>query len=562
MLVNKNKTNWFLGLNIGMHDSSAALLKKDRIFAVSAQERFSRRKSAHGEAPIDAVKFCLAKANITLDDVTAIGLGSDIKLLNQWLGTKGREVKENQKLDDPDRLFPRNVFQFKKLPPIIPIRHHLAHAASSFWASGMKEAAVLVLDNRGEDCSGSLAFGSPKEIKIFEQIGVERSLGIYYRAAAQYAGLCGKFREVGKFMGLASYGVPIENVPLKISEDGYFFEGIEIENVHNGIEIPRLLTGALFNYFQRECFPFYKGKGLEIMAFSNFAASVQKSLEAAILSLCRKLKRETGAKNLALSGGVGLNCTANGVIANSGIFEHIYIQPAAGDDGVALGAAFEVSRMLSSGFSPTKMSHAYWGPEYSDESIEKVLKEFEVEYKFYDEDVLIEKTAEELANFKIVGWFQGRAEFGPRALGARSILANPTKRDSLIKVNNIKLREVWRPLAPSVLEEKAELYFEGKQFSPFMIVASQVKKEKRKQINAAVHIDGSARPQLVSKKTNLRYWKLIRSFEKRSGVPVILNTSFNKKKEPIVNSPADAVRCFLSSGIDVLAIGNALVYKK
>ena len=524
------KNEYVLGINIGLHDSSAAIVKDGLLIAMSDQERFSRNKSAINESPIDAIKFCLEKAKISIDDLDAIALGTDVELLNKWLCLSEEEMKSRIKLDDIDRLFPKDKFKYKKLPKIVYVNHHLAHAASAFRASGFDDAAILVVDNRGEDVSTSLAFGKGKEICFLKQYGVSHSLGLYYRVAAQYAGLCGKYREVGKFMGLASYGVPNQKVPL-IYDNGPKFTDDDFSELR-GLEIPPKCTEQLMTYFKENCFPYTAENYDEVMSYANFAASVQKSLEDILLALCKDLKEMTGVSNLVIAGGVALNCSANGVISESNIFKNIFIQPAAGDAGTALGAALEVAGMLSpSNYNKFVMNHAYWGEEYTQEQINVALDKAGLVYEVLAEDALLSKVADLLCEYYIIGWFQGRYEIGPRALGARSLIANPTKRDTLVRLNKIKNREMWRPIAPSVLEDKFSDYFTGKHKSPFMLVASMVKKNVQKLIPAVVHIDGSARPQVVNRETNTLYYDLICEFEKRSGIPILANTSFNLQRK-------------------------------
>jgi carbamoyltransferase len=526
------------------------------------QERFSRNKRATGEAPVDAIRFCLEAACVSLSEVMAIGLGYDMELLDRWHGLTVEELAKREHLNGHERLFPKAVFEYDSLPPIIPIPHHLAHAASAFWVSGFEEAAILVVDNRGEDSSTTLAYGTRKGIRDLEQYGVPVSLGLYYRTASQYAGLCGELREVGKFMGLAAYGKPTEDVPLRCSEEGPWFADLDELPPLRGIEIPPYRTTQLLNYFRSRCFPFYKGDGAEVMAYANFAASVQLSLERALLTLCAKLKRQTASRNLVMAGGVALNCTANGIIADSGIFENLFVQPAAGDAGVALGAAMEVTRQVTKSPPPAfKMTHAYWGPQYTQAEIERALEHCGLDYCVLDEHTLIQEVAELLIDYKTVGWFQGRSEIGPRALGARSLLGNPMSRETLIRLNTIKAREMWRPLAPSVLQSRMSEFFTGTHASPFMIVALQVRPEKRKDIPAVVHVDGSARPQAVNRETNPLFWKLISAFERRTGIPMIVNTSFNTQGEPLVNSPEDAIKDYLKTDLDALVLGYALLQK-
>lgn len=553
---------YVLGINMGLHDSSAAILKNGELIAMGEQERFSRNKRATDEAPIDATKFCLDYANITLDNVDIIALGSSQKMLDEWHGLTEEEKKNRIQLDDPNRLFPKDIFKYKKLPEIVSIPHHLAHAASAFFLSGFDKAAILVVDNRGEKTSTTLYYGNNGKISILEEYPVTDSLGLYYRTAAQYAGLCGKYRNVGKLMGLAPYGKPTEPTPLRILDGKVTFDQLEDISSLRGIEIPPKRTEQLLDYFKRNCYPYTIGLKDDVMAYSNFAASVQKSLEEALLHYCERLKVLTGCHNLVIAGGVGLNCSANGVIATSGLFDNIFIQPVAGDAGVSIGAAFEIiAEQYPQYHRPIQMMHAYYGKEYTCREVLGAAKSSNLEYMILDYEEIPKKVAQLLANFKVVGWFQGRAEIGPRALGARSIIGNPTKRETLVKMNNIKGREIWRPLAPSILEEEFRSYFKGPQASPFMIIATQVHNYRRKEIPAVVHIDGSSRPQIVQKLTNPLFWNLINEFKNITGVPLIVNTSFNTADEPIVHTPQNAIDDFNRTDMDALIIENVLFIK-
>ncbi|MFN6536057.1 MAG: carbamoyltransferase [Nostoc sp. EkiNYC01] len=553
---------YILGVGIGGHDTAAALLKNGALVAMGEQERFSRNKRAPQEPPVDAIGYCLDRAGITLDEVEAIAFGTDYQIKNKWKGVTEEELKRFPAHDDPHRLFPKAVFNYEKLPPIKAIRHHLSHAASTFRVSGFERAAILIVDNQGEDNSTTLAMGKDGEIHILENFGVPVSLGLYYRTAAQFTGVVGKLKEVGKFMGLAAYGRPIQKVPLAFQNNAPVFEGLSDVPPMRNADMPPFRAKQMLNYFSEHCFPYTSGLKAEPMAYANFAASVQKSLEDTLLGMCTRLKELTECEYLCLAGGVALNCSANGIIANSGLFKDIFVQPAAHDSGVALGAALELDWMLHGRQPEFRMEHAYWGPDWSQEDINAALDRHGLQYQVLDEDTLATEVAALLEAHKLVGWFQGRAEIGPRALGARSLLGNPTSRETLVRLNTIKSREMWRPLAPSVLEERFHEYFNSSHASPFMIVAASVKEEKRRSVPAIVHIDGTARPQAVSRQTNPRYWKLIHAFEQRTGIPIVVNTSFNVEAEPIVNTPDNAIRDFLATDLEALAIGNALVVKQ
>ncbi len=559
---NHREPVWVLGLNSGGHDSAAALLCNGELIAMAEQERFSRNKRAPMEVPFDAIRYCLDYAGITVEDLVAIGFGLDMKARNEWLGLTEQERVIEQKLDDPSCLFPKEVFQYNRLPPIISVRHHMAHAASAFWPSGFDEAAILIADNRGENTSTTLAYGRGADITFLEEYGISVSLGLYYRIATQYPGLYKRFGEVGKLMGLAAYGRPNQRVPLLFSHEGPVFDGLAPLPPLRGKDIPTYRTHQLLDYFSEHCYPFAIGTGEDVMAYANFAASVQQSLEATLLGLVKRLKDTTSSNKLVIAGGVGLNCSANGKIAASGLFDQLFVQPAAHDAGVSLGAALEVTRQLCPNWQPSwVMEHTYWGPAYDQKRINKALDQHQLNYALYDAKELPIRVAEHLAARKIVGWFQGRMEIGPRALGARSLLGNPGTRETLIRLNQIKGREIWRPLAPSVLVENFSDYFTGEHASPFMIVATQVHPHVQRLIPAVVHVDGSVRPQAVNRSSNERYWKMIRAFADQTGLPLVVNTSFNLEGEPIVNTPEEAIRDFLERDIDVLALGDALVTK-
>ncbi|MDR1417703.1 MAG: hypothetical protein LBI80_00850 [Endomicrobium sp.] len=553
-------TYTILGLNIGLHDSSAALIVDGKMVAMGEQERFSRRKRAKDEAPIDAIKFCLEKGNIDFDKIDLIAFGSSQKLLDEWHELTEEEIKNRVQLDDPNRLFPKEIFSYSKLPEIVSIPHHLAHAASAYYMSGFEDSAILVVDNRGESTSTTLFHGNNGKIEFIEDYPITESLGLYYRTAAQYAGLCGEHKNVGKLMGLAPYGKPTEPTPLQVLDGKVTFD--QLENISNmrGIDIPDKRTEQLLNYYLRNCYPYEIGLNSDVMAYCNFASSIQKSVENALVRYCEILKEKTKSKNLSIAGGVGLNCSANGIIAKSGIFENIFVQPVAGDAGVAIGAGFKAlyEKSYTANF---KMKHAYYGSEFSNEDVVNSIKKYNLKYEHLDNNQIAKKTAELLQNFKVVGWFQGKAEIGPRALGARSIIGNPRKRETLVRMNNIKEREMWRPLAPSVLEEKFFDYFVGPHASPFMIVATQVHHYKHKEVPAIVHIDGSARPQIVKRDTNPMYWNMINEFYKLTGIPIVVNTSFNTADEPIVHKPENAIEDYLKSDIDALVMNNIIIVK-
>ncbi len=555
---------YIVGLNIGNHDSSAALLKDGELIAFAEQERFSRNKLSIGEPPIEALKYCLQREKITLEDVTAIAIGMDWKCRNDHYGMPKEELDKYTIFENVDWFLPECEFGTYR-PKIYPIMHHLAHAASAFRVSGFKNSAVLVVDNRGENSSASLGQIENGAIKFFKEINIQNSLGIFYNSACRFTGLYGEFREVGKFMGLASYGIPNIEMPLVPSRDGQLFKklpNIDHESVYDSLH---LRAEQLKQFFIENCFPFESGNSEEIMAYANFASSVQKALEETLLDFIAELKEVTGADSLVIAGGIAQNCSANGRIEESQVFKNIYVPPFASDAGVSIGAALELSFMLS-GKEQTvaPLYHADLGAKYSETQVLAALKKYEHNITFKQivfEDVLTQ-TAEAIADGCVIGWMQGGFEAGPRALGHRSILADPRSRKSLIKLNKIKQREMWRPIAPSILVEHYSDYFSGDgQNKYFMNVAAKVKENMKHKVPAIVHVDGTARPQVVAQ-NNAKYHALLTSFYNKTGVPVVCNTSFNEKGVPVVNTPENALDCFLRRDIDMLIIENFVIKKR
>lgn len=551
---------WVLGICPGPHDPSAALLNDGELVVMVDQEKFSRNKSAWNEMPHDAVEYCLADAGITLSDVTAVGIGLDVDRFLNWLDLPEPERAAFRRLDDPALLFPSSRFAGATIPPIHAVRHHIAHAASAFRASGFVEAAVVVIDNRGEDCSAIIGHGTPDGIEVLATIPVEDSIGLYYQTAAQYTGLGSATSASGKFMGLASYGRPDQPVPLD-TQGGW--PVLRLPEPYGATPAERRAhrIEQLRQFFQRG-FPFEGELRQEPMAYANFAASVQRSLEESIMAVCLRAVKLTGCTRLCLAGGVALNCTTNGLLHHCGHFADIFVQPAANDSGTSLGAALEVAARLGHGRGARwQMNHAYWGPRFGTEEIAAELRAAGLPARPLAEHELLTATAAVISSGGVVGWFQGRAEIGPRALGARSVLASPARRSTLAHLNTIKGREVWRPLAPSVVEEEFDKYFEGRQPFPFMLVAAQVRPEVASRLAAVVHVDGSARPQAVARSVNPRFWELLSEVGRRTGDPVVINTSFNVAGEPIVNTPGEAIRDFLTMPLDALAIGDFLVHR-
>lgn len=553
---------WVLGVNPGPHDGSAALLRDGQLVAMAEQERFSRNKQADWETPLDPIEHCLAEAGLKPDDLDAVALGLDVERFLDWLGLAPAERAAFDRIDGRERLFPVDRWG-ETTVPIHRVAHHLAHAASAFRASGHDEAAIVVVDNRGEDASATVAHGTAKGIEILRTMRVEDSLGLYYRTATEYTGLGGSSSQSGKFMGLASYGRPSEPVPVEVVDGWPAFVGLPALRGATAPERRDERTEQFRAFFETNCFPYEAGCAAEIMAYANVAASVQQSLERSLEALWRYAKEQTGSRHLCLAGGVSLNCSANGRLAALGIYDDVFVQPASSDAGTSLGAALEVDVQLGPGQTvPFVQEHAQWGPAFSDDEIAAALDAAGVDYERVDGPALAGRVATLLADDHVVGWYQGRAEIGPRALGARSILGNPARRSTANRINVMKGRELWRPLAPSVTEEAYSTYFDGPQRSRFMLVAVQVRPEHRHALAAVTHVDGTARPQAVSRRHNPRYWEVLDHVGSLTGHPVVLNTSFNVAGEPIVHTPAQAIADFLGTSMDALAIGNHLARKR
>ena len=555
----RRRSGWIAGLNHGAHDASCALLHDGALVVAVEQERLSRRRRAPGEAPVDALKCCLDFADLRLSDLDAVALGSDHDALARWLGLAPEQRHAVLPFDHPDRLFPANVFGAGPRPLLVAVRHHRAHAASAFWPSGFEAAAILVMDAMGEDSATTLARGDGSGVRDIQSYPVDTSLGFFYESATEYTGL--DRNDAGKLMGLAAYGRAVYHTGLRHGRDGIEWP-IPSSNGYRGRKLIDERRDRLLDLFEQRCFPYLRGRREEIMAYADFAASVQHDLGRVILGLAGELGSRTGARDLVLAGGVALNCTANGLLAASGIFERVFVQPMAHDAGVALGAALEVSRaLLGERFQPREMTHAQWGPDTRAEQVEAELAARGLKFTRLDQAGVAREVARLLAAGRLVAWHQGRAEVGPRALGARSLLGDPRSRGTLVRMNRTKRREMWRPLAPSVLADRFHDYFVGTP-NPFMIVAAQVRAQVRHQVPAVVHVDGSARPQVVDPLHSPLYARLLREFDAQAGVPLLVNSSLNLAGEPIVSSPADTIECFLRSEIDALAIGPCLVVKE
>jgi carbamoyltransferase len=570
---------YILGINAYHADASAVLLKDGGIVAAVEEERFNRVKHTAG-FPALAIQYCLQRAGIQIHDVAHVGIA---QIPNAHLINDITFVLHNRLMFSHhglDRL--RSVERIRNIKTVLAdllhvpeshlamafhnLEHHVAHMASAFLVSPFQQAAILSIDGFGDFCSTMQGLGSGSQIEKLGSVLFPHSLGLFYTSVSQYLGF-EKYGDEGKVMGLAPYGEPayIDKM-LEIArpaDPGGFELNLDYFTHHlHGVEMswdegtPHI--GRIYSDKFCEVFGPPRQSDTEITDHHrNIAASLQKCLEFHLFRILNDLHQRTGSTNLCVAGGVAYNSVANGLIQKNTPFRECFIQPAAGDSGTALGVAFHVWNTLLGHPREYVMQHAYLGPESSEAEMEQALHSFGVSYQRYDD--IEERAADLLASGKIVGWFQDRMEFGPRALGNRSILADPRQEEIKDTLNRrIKHRESFRPFAPSVLEEYVDAYFEDAFASPFMQMVFKVRPEQRAKIPAIKHVDQTGRVQSVSKSVNPKFWRLIDAFRQRTGIPLLLNTSFNES-EPIVCSPQDALHCFATTKMDALVLGNFLL---
>jgi len=587
---------YILGISAFYHDSAASLIRDGNIIAAAQEERFTRLKHDY-RFPTHAINYCLQEENISPSDLeyiafydkpflkferilesylqyAPIGISSFIKAIPVWIKKK---------------IWIKSLIQ-EELPgfkgKILFPEHHRSHAASAFFPSPFSEAAIVTTDGVGEWTTTSIGFGKENSIKLLQELQFPHSLGMLYSTFTYYTGFRVNSGEY-KVMGLAPYGKPkyvqtiLDNL-IDIKEDGSFRLNLEYFNFPVGLTMTNRKFNRLFGGPPRK--PESKITQREM----DLARSVQEVTELILKRICRHAKVETGAKNLVLAGGVALNCVANGKLLRDNAFEDIWVQPAASDAGGALGAALSVwyeylgnSRAIEHGYDAQQGS--YLGPRFSNSEIREFLESHHIPFHQLSDTEVIKQTATLLAEKNVVGWFQGRMEFGPRALGARSILADPRSPEMQKKLNlKIKFRESFRPFAPSVLENAVKKYFQFDRPSPYMLFVAEVAEDKRhrmsqkeeklfgidklnivrSEIPAITHVDYSARLQTVNENTNKKYYALLKEFGKQTGCPVLVNTSFNVRGEPIVCTPHDAYKCFMRTEMDYLVLANYLLYKK
>ncbi len=595
---------YILGISCFYHDSAASLLKDGEIVTAVQEERFSRKKH-DSRFPVNAIKYCLSREGIDVSDLSSIiyyekplltferlletyidcaprGIRSFVAAMQVWVKEKLFLKSEIRRLfgEIQNELNPEKIIA----PNFLFSEHHLSHAAAAFYPSPFEESIILCMDGVGEWATTSAWIGKGNKIKPLYQISFPHSLGLLYSAFTYYCGFKVNSGEY-KLMGLAPYGVPkyanlIKEKLIDIKDDGTFRLDISYFKFHRGFRMTSRKFHKLFGSPPR-------GRESEINQFHmDLAASIQKVTEEIVLKLAKSLRKETGIENICLSGGVALNCVANGKLIKNKIFKDIWIQPASGDAGSSLGAAlqawyqhYDQSRKVNVADS---MRGTYLGCNYTNKEIIESLDKMNAKYHQLEDKNLFKQIATLLDEGKVIGWFNGPMEFGPRALGGRSIIGDPRNIEMQSIMNlKIKYRESFRPFAPSILEEDVADQFEIEQKSPYMLLVAPVKKElckkmsdsennlfgieklniPRSSIPAVTHIDYSARIQTVSSKTNPRYYNLIRAFKEKTGCSSIVNTSFNVRGEPIVCSPEDAYRCFMRTEMDILVLQNQLLFK-
>lgn len=591
---------YILGISCFYHESAACLIRDGKVVAASAEERFTRKKH-DSDFPRESAKFCLKAANIKADDLDHVVFYEKpfwkfarilISSLAQYPWAM-RVFSKGMTVWLLDKLWVRSIISDElKVEPakILFVPHHISHAASAFFASPFSESAILTMDGVGEWTTTAWGVGKGGNLRLFEEIKFPHSLGLLYSTLTAYLGFQVNDGEY-KVMGMAPYGKPkyLNKVRklVKKYKDGSFKLNLEYFAFQRSTT--KSFSAKFVDLFGRprpkdlkfftkaSGYPAYFGKKPKDYAklcelnqkYADIAASIQSLTEELILDLAENVYQKTKIENLCIGGGVGLNSVANGLLFKKGPFKRIFVQPAAGDDGGSLGAAMYVYHTLLGKKRSFVQEHCYFGAEFSEKEIEKFLKNRKIKYrKIASEAKLCDFLANEIVKGKVIGFYHGRAEWGPRALGARSIIADPRREEMKDIVNTkIKFREPYRPFAPVTLAEKAKDYFElGDKYhgdlTKFMLGVFAVKRSFKKVIPAITHIDGSARPQIVDRGQNARYFDIIKKFGEKTGVYVLLNTSFNLKGEPIVNSPQDAYRTFMASGLDILALERYIIFKE
>ena len=559
---------YILGISCYYHDAAAALLKDGEIIAAAQEERFTRKRHDQ-DFPINAIRYCLKEAGITVDDLDYVGFYDKPfikfeRILTTYMATWPRSYKSflkalpvwlRQKLWIPSQI--KQELEYEG--DVVMIEHHMSHAASSYLVSPFEDAAIITVDGVGEWATSTVGKGKGNDIELFREIRFPHSLGLLYSAATYYLGFKVNSAEY-KVMGLAPYGEPkyVDKLKEVITweDDGSFKMNMKYFAYDYGLT----MTNGKFSELMGQ--PVREGESKLDQFHMDVAASVQKVTEEIVLNMANYAYKETGSKNLCMAGGVALNCVANGRVLRETPFENIFIQPAAGDAGGAVGVATYMYHTVEGNKREWEWKHAYLGPQYKTDEIREYLDKGNVPYKELTEEEILDKTSDAIIDQKVIGWYQGRMEFGPRALGNRTIIADPRNPENKDVVNmKIKFRESFRPFAPTVLEEKVSDWFELDKPSPYMLLVAQVREDKR-EIPSVTHVDGSARIQTINREENQRYYDLIKRFEEKTGCPVIINTSFNVRGEPIVCTPHEAYMCFMRTNMEVLVMDNFIMYKE
>ena len=583
-----------LGLSAFYHDSAACLLQDGKIIAAAQEERFTRKKH-DASFPKNAVEFCLKKGGIQVSDLDYVGFYDKPfikfeRILETYLGIAPKGIKQYLAAIPiwlKDKLWTRTNIRNKLgySGTVLFAQHHESHAASAFFPSPFQEAAILTMDGVGEWATTSIASGKDNKIELLQELHFPHSLGLLYSAFTYYLGFKVNSGEY-KVMGLAPYGKPIYSDLIRehlidLKEDGSFRMRMDYFDYLGGMAMTNQKFASIFNHPARKAESNLTQKEMDI------AASLQEVTEEIMLKMARHIRYLTNMKNLCLAGGVALNCVGNGKILKEKIFEKIWVQPAAGDAGGALGVALCIWHQIIGNNRLTNgkdtMRGSYLGPHFKESEIKNFLDSNEIPYRQVNESQLTKLVATDLQKGKVVGWFQGPMEFGPRALGGRSIIGDPRNPKMQSTMNlKIKYRESFRPFAPSVLAEKVDEWFEMDEESPYMLMVAEVRKDKRismtkeqnklfgidllnvpkSQIPAITHVDYSARIQTVHEDTNKRYYDLIKEFEKETQCAVLINTSFNVRGEPIVCTPEQAYRCFMRTEMETLVLENFIIDKK
>ena len=595
--------SYILGISSFYHDSAACIILDGNIIAAAQEERFSRIK--HDPSfPSQAIKYCLTEAKINPNQLNFIAFYDKPflkfeRLIETYLAFAPKgfvSFSKSMPLWIKDKLFQKSLIiknlkksldkNIKWEEKLLFTEHHLSHAASAFYPSPFNDAAILTMDGVGEWATTSVAIGKNNKIDLLKEIHFPHSLGLLYSAFTYYCGFKVNSGEY-KLMGLAPYGKlnyvdKIKNNLIKVLDDGSFKLNMKFFDYCTGLTMTNNKFNELFEGVPRQSESNITQKEMDI------AASIQKVTEEIIINIAKKIKYETNQKNLCLAGGVALNCVANGILHKENIFENIWIQPASGDAGGSLGSALSTHYLMLNKKRETSslkdsMRGSYLGPNFSLDQSKESLKNCGAIFTEYNDEKIIYHTAKALSEGKAIGWFQGRMEFGPRALGSRSILADPRSPYIQKQLNlKIKYRESFRPFAPSILREDLNQWFELNDDSPYMLLVANIKKEKRckenrqlkelfgidklnltrSKVPAVTHVDYSARIQTVHKETNERFYKLIKKFKEITNCPILVNTSFNVRGEPIVCTPEDSFKCFMGTELDILIIENLYLIKK